>query len=124
MLAVRAGLAENVETMASNNEDLPAWARWRPNEFLIAVHVQPGAKRSAVLGEHGGRLKVAVHAPPAEGKANAELLRLLGEVLRVRRDALRIVAGESSRQKSVAVMAERAEVAGLIHALAPSQWPQ
>jgi uncharacterized protein YggU (UPF0235/DUF167 family) len=65
-----------------------------------------------------------VHTLPADGKANVELLRLVGAVLHVKRDALRMVAGESSRQKSIAVLAERAEVAGLIHALATSQRPQ
>ena len=36
----------------------------------IAVHAQPRASRSRLVGEHDGRLKVQLAAPPVEGEAN------------------------------------------------------
>src|SRR5262245_65785813 len=41
---------------------------------LLHVHARPGAKHAAIVGEHGGRLKIAIDAPPVEGKANEALV--------------------------------------------------
>ena len=38
----------------------PAWARRAADELLLALHVQPGARRTRIVGEHGERLKLAV----------------------------------------------------------------
>ena len=69
----------------------------------FAVHVQPRASRSEVVGVHGDALKVRLQAPPVEGAANEALIRFLAEALSVRRDAVRILAGRSSRAKVVEV---------------------
>ena len=87
----------------SRTANFPAWARWRPNELVVAVHVQPGARKSAIRGEHGERLKITVRAPPVEGKANEELLQLLASQLALRPSALRLLAGAASREKTVAI---------------------
>jgi len=71
--------------------------------LVLALHVQPGARRSAILGAHGERLKVALQAPPVDGKANEELLRFLSAHLGLRRAALRLLSGAASREKSLAV---------------------
>lgn len=69
---------------------------------ILAVKLRPAAGKSALLGEHGdGALKAAVRAAPERGKANAELLELLARALDLRRAGLAIVAGETSRTKSV-----------------------
>lgn len=65
--------------------------------------MQPGARRSALVGSYGDRLKVAVQAPPADGRANEALLRYLAQCLDLRASALRLVAGTSSRDKSVLI---------------------
>jgi uncharacterized protein (TIGR00251 family) len=67
------------------------------------VHAQPGAKRSAVAGLHGERLKVRIAAPAVDGRANDALERYLAEALDVPRAAVRVVKGERSRDKVVAV---------------------
>jgi uncharacterized protein (TIGR00251 family) len=71
--------------------------------FVIRVHVQPGAGRSAVVGKHGNALKVRVAAPPVEGRANTALLGLLAHVLGVKETDLELASGESSRTKRVRV---------------------
>lgn len=74
-----------------------------PEGSLIAVHAQPRAGRSKVVGPHGDALKVRLAAPPVEGAANKELLKLLSKVLGVSRSRLALVAGDSSRRKRIRV---------------------
>jgi uncharacterized protein (TIGR00251 family) len=69
----------------------------------LALRVQPGARRCALVGEYGERLKVAVQAPPADGRANAALLDYLAQCLDMRAGALRLTAGAASRDKSVLI---------------------
>ncbi|MHB1215504.1 MAG: DUF167 domain-containing protein [Thiobacillus sp.] len=71
--------------------------------WLLELHVQPGAKVTAVVGDHGGRLKLKIAAPPVDNKANAHLLTWLAAQLNVPKSAVRLVRGETSRQKTVAV---------------------
>ena len=81
----------------------PSWARRDGSDWLLELHVQPGAKTTAVVGEHGGRLKLKIAAPPVDNKANVHLLAWLATRLGVPKSAVRLVRGESSRQKTVAV---------------------
>jgi len=67
----------------------------------LRVHVQPRAKRSEIAGRHGDAVKVRLAAPPVDGAANAELVRVLAEALGLPRRAVRIVAGLAGRDKVV-----------------------
>lgn len=75
----------------------------RDGELMFAVRVAPRASRDAIEGEHAGALKVRVTAPPLEDRANQAVRRLLGDRLNVSVSAVRIVAGEKSRDKRVAI---------------------
>jgi uncharacterized protein len=78
----------------------PVWARRTADGWTLAVHVQPGAKRSAVAGLHGERLKLRIAAPALDGRAN---------------DALVAVAkGAQSREKLLVVSGE-CDPAVLLH---------
>ncbi|MGK2953946.1 MAG: DUF167 domain-containing protein [Thiobacillus sp.] len=81
----------------------PIWARRDGADWLLELHVQPGAKHTAAVGEHGGRLKLKIAAPPVDNKANAHLLAWLAAQLGVPKYAVRLIRGETSRQKTVAV---------------------
>jgi uncharacterized protein (TIGR00251 family) len=67
----------------------------------VDVHVQPRASRSEVVGMYGTALKVRVHAPPVDSAANDAVISLLSAELGVPRRAVRIVAGATSRAKTV-----------------------
>jgi len=69
----------------------------------FAVRVQPRASRTAIAGVLGDALKVAVAAPPVEGRANEALVRFFTELFEVPRSAVEIVSGGSSRNKVVRV---------------------
>jgi uncharacterized protein (TIGR00251 family) len=67
--------------------------------LILAVRAQPGARRAGVVGEQGGALKVAVTAPPRDGRANEALTAVLREALGLKRSQLQLVAGTTSRDK-------------------------
>ena len=69
----------------------------------FSVRVQPRASRTAISGVMGDALKVAVAAPPVEGKANEALIRFFAELFEVPRSAVEIVSGEAARNKVVRV---------------------
>ncbi|HSO06131.1 MAG TPA: DUF167 domain-containing protein [Pelomicrobium sp.] len=81
-----------------------AWYRIEDGgRLILTLHVQPGARRTEVVGLHGDALKLRLAAPPVEGKANAELIRFLAAALGVAPRAVTLVAGDASRRKRVAV---------------------
>lgn len=69
----------------------------------LAVRAQPGAKKTAIVGIYGegatAQLKIAVHAPPIEGRANAGLGAFLSEVFSLPMSAVELASGASSRSK-------------------------
>jgi uncharacterized protein len=67
------------------------------------VLVQPRASREKLGPLHDGRLKVAVTSPPVDGEANAAVIALLAKTLGVAKSAVEVVAGASSRRKTVRV---------------------
>ena len=69
----------------------------------FAVRVQPRAKKNAVVGEMADALKLALTAPPVEGKANDACIAFLAELLAVPRSSITIAAGETSRNKVIRV---------------------
>ncbi len=70
----------------------------------FAVKVHPRAKKDAITGEVGDALKVALNAPPVDGKANDACIRFLAEILRVPRSSVTIAAGETNRNKLIRVV--------------------
>jgi uncharacterized protein len=70
---------------------------------VFHVRVAARASRDAIEGEHGGALKVRLIAPPVDGRANEALRRLLAARLNVPVAAVKIVAGEKSKTKRVAI---------------------
>ncbi|MCG6875588.1 MAG: DUF167 domain-containing protein [Betaproteobacteria bacterium] len=79
------------------------WLARTPAGWTIAIHVQPGAKRSAVAGIHGERLKVRIAAPPIEGRANAAIVAFIAERLGVPRAQVKVARGERSRDKLIEI---------------------
>ncbi len=88
----------------------------------FAVRVHPRARRNAVTGEVGDALKVALTAPPVEGKANDACVEFFAEVLKVPRASVTIAAGHSSRHKVLRVAGlTAAEVEERLRAAVPTR---
>lgn len=98
---------------------LPLTIRETAGGAVFRIRVVPRASRSGIAGVQDDALKVRITAPPVEGKANEECIRLLADVLGVKRAQVAIIAGHASRIKTVAVAGVKADrVASLIAALA------
>jgi hypothetical protein len=92
----------------------PPWLREDEAGVTLEVLVQPRASRSRVVGEHGGRLKIQLAAPPVDGEANAALVELLSSLLGVRKADVEILRGDTGKRKTVRVVGVTAErAAGL-----------
>lgn len=78
---------------------MTSWLRAQDAGVAITVHVQPGASRCELAGEHGEALKVRISARAVEGSANAALREFIAECLGVARREVRILRGEKSRHK-------------------------
>lgn len=83
----------------------------------IRVQVVPRASKSEVVGEHDGSLRVRVAAPPVDGAANEELIRVLAKKFGVPRSAVSIVSGEASRIKHVRIESETRDLKALLRSL-------
>jgi uncharacterized protein len=75
----------------------------------FAVKVHPRAKKNAITGELGDALKLALTAPPVEGRANEACIEFFANLLEVPRASVTIASGESSRRKVIRVAGLSAE---------------
>ena len=73
------------------------------NGVTFAVRIVPRASRSEIVGEHNGALRVRIAAPPVEGAANRELIRLLAKEFKVPQTFVEIVSGATSKNKVIRI---------------------
>jgi hypothetical protein len=71
--------------------------------ITFAVRVHPRAKKTSITGELGDALKLAITAPPVEGKANEACIEFFAKLLKVPRSSVTIAAGQSSRNKVIRI---------------------
>jgi uncharacterized protein len=87
-----------------------------PGGAWLTVRVVPRASRTGLVGLIGegaeAAVKIALQAPPVEGRANEALAEFLAGLLRVRRSDIAITAGEHGRNKVVLVRGRSAEEVG------------
>lgn len=74
-----------------------------PGGVTLAVHAQPGAKKTAIVGIYGegdaAQLKIAVQAPPVEGRANEALIEFLAHTFGIPKKSVELLSGELARSK-------------------------
>lgn len=68
---------------------------------MLHVYVQPKASKTRIVGIFDGCLKIAIAAPPVEGKANEEVVKFLARLFNIPGRAVVIQAGAQSRRKRV-----------------------
>jgi uncharacterized protein (TIGR00251 family) len=76
----------------------------RESALVFMVRVVPRASRSSIMGEHDGALRVRLAAPPVDGAANEELMRVLARAFDVPARDVEITGGFASKLKQVRVM--------------------
>ena len=92
----------------------PSWYRRNGEIITLTLHVQPGAKRSEIVGLHGEALKIKLAAPPIEGRANEALLKFIADLFAVPLRKVELMQGGQSRHKVVAVIGSKVEPEGLL----------
>jgi len=80
-----------------------SWMTEHKEGVALLLHCQPGAKVSRVVGEHGERLKISLHAPAVDNKANEVLIAFLADRLSLPRKQVELLSGQTSRQKRVMI---------------------
>jgi uncharacterized protein (TIGR00251 family) len=75
----------------------------------FALRVQPRASRNAIAGLVGDAVKLAITAPPVDGKANQAVIEFLSDALGVAKSRITILSGETGRNKRIAVRGMTAE---------------
>lgn len=87
------------------------------NGLVLRLFIQPKASRDSIVGLHGDELKVAITAPPIDGKANAHLVKYLAKLFRVAKSQVLVEKGELGRHKQIKIINPQqipAEVAALL----------
>ena len=74
-----------------------------PSGATFAVKVHPRAKKNAITGEVGDALKLALTAPPTNGKANEACIDFFARLLNLPRSSVTIAAGQTCRNKVIRV---------------------
>ena len=94
----------------------------REDTVRIFARISPGAAKDEIVGiwhggESGPRLAVKVAAAPDKGKANAAIIKLLSRTLGLPKSSVSIIAGETSRLKTLALAGDQAEIVAAIDSL-------
>lgn len=75
--------------------------------LLLKLYIQPKASRDQIIGLHGEELKIAITAPPIDGKANAHLQKYLSKICKVPKSSIKICKGEQGRHKQITIYAPK-----------------
>ncbi|PMH43729.1 YggU family protein [Vibrio sp. 10N.286.49.B3] len=75
------------------------------DDIVLRLYIQPKASRDKLVGLHGDELKVAITAPPVDGKANAHLIKYLAKQFKVAKGHIEIEKGALGRHKQVRISA-------------------
>lgn len=73
------------------------------NKYQLNLYIQPKASRDQWVGWHGDAYKLAITAPPVDGKANSHIIKLLSKQFKVAKRNITIVQGELGRHKRIII---------------------
>lgn len=89
--------------MAYTSEQIKSCYHIKDNSFFIAVLIQPNSPKSIIQGLHDGKLKIRIHSPPVDGKANEELIKFLAKFFAVRKSQVEILRGHTDKNKHIKI---------------------
>jgi len=81
--------------------------RWEDDTLFLLLHVQPRASRTGFAGIHDGKIRLRTTAPPVDGKANKEIIAFLSRQFRTAKSNIRLLRGDTSREKLFAITGVR-----------------
>ncbi len=98
-----------------SKSSLAVWYHHKKDVITLMLYIQPGAKRTEVVGTHDDSLKIRLGAPPIEGRANDTLLHFIAEKFSVPVRNVRLKQGARSRHKVVLVTDSAIEPTDLLN---------
>ncbi len=78
-------------------------SKGKNNAVSLALYIQPKASKNGFCGQHGDELKLAITAPPVDGKANKAVIAYLAKFFGVPKSSVSIKSGQQSRHKRCVV---------------------
>jgi uncharacterized protein (TIGR00251 family) len=87
--------------------DAPDGFRWEGERLILSLRVQPRSSKAGLEGVREGRLCVRLNAPPVDGAANKALIKLLSDAFGVPKSQIELLAGQTGREKRVAIRSPR-----------------
>lgn len=85
--------------MTFNIQDFKSCYQIKDNSFFISLLIQPNSKKTEIQGLHDNKLKVRIHSPPVDGKANEEVIRFFSKLLKIKKNQIDIVKGHTDKTK-------------------------
>lgn len=89
--------------MSFTFNDLKSCYQIKDNSFFISLLIQPNSKKTEIQGIHDNKLKVRIHSPPVDGKANEEVIRFFSKILEIKKSHIDIVKGHTDKNKLLQV---------------------
>lgn len=87
--------------------DTDSWYRWDGEDLELTLRVKPRAPKDAFIGPDGDQYRVAIKAPPVEGKGNLALRKFIADAFGVAPSKVSVIGGEQSRYKRLRIQAPR-----------------
>lgn len=72
----------------------------------ITVYIQPSAKKAGYAGLYNNMPKIKITAPPVDGAANSEIIKIFAKLLNIPKSQIEISAGLTSRTKTLSINAD------------------
>lgn len=72
----------------------------------ITVYIQPSAKKAGYAGLYNNMPKIKITAPPVDGAANSEIIKIFAKLLNISKSQIEISAGLTSRTKTLSINAD------------------
>lgn len=69
----------------------------------LKIYLQPGAKKSEIVGQHGDCIKIKVQSPPVDGKANEARIDFIADMAGISKSSISIMSGLKSRYKTICI---------------------
>ena len=73
------------------------------NDIVIKVKIVPGSSKDKIIGVYNDALKIAIAAPPVEGKANKKCIAYLAKYFEVAKSKIEIISGQTSKNKLIKI---------------------
>lgn len=82
---------------------MSVWYTCDNDAVIVNLYVQPGAKRTEIVGFYGDELKIRLASQPIDGRANDALLNFVAQKFDVPRRKVSLIRGGKSRHKKIAI---------------------